>query len=82
MADTRPNLRASMTIPTKSRRGGHRWSPKGELHPMAELTEAKVRSIRHELMGGASRIAVAAAYNVTPRTIRAIAERTRWGHVE
>lgn len=61
---------------------GGGWNPKGELHPMAVLTADKVRDIRRELLNGASRVGLANAFGITPRTVRAIAERTRWGHVE
>lgn len=63
---------------TKGRRGGTTWHPAGGLNPNAILNETKVRSIRAELMNGVSRRGLAEAHGVTPRTIRSIAEGTRW----
>jgi hypothetical protein len=72
-----------MTTSKLKRRNPHpaTWIPRGELHPMAILTEDKVRDIRRQLLAGVARSALAHAHGVTPRTIRAVHERQTWQHI-
>jgi DNA invertase Pin-like site-specific DNA recombinase len=58
-----------------------RWFPTGSDNPAAILNEADVRLLRQRLRGGESRAALAREFNITPRTVRSVAERTRWAHI-
>lgn len=59
----------------------HGTSPAGSRNAMAKLTEYGVANIRAMSVGGMSRAAIAAHYNVSRATVDYILSRRTWKHV-
>jgi hypothetical protein len=63
-------------------RGLRKGAPPGERHPLAKMTEAKVRELRQWYAeGNISMLALASMYGICPSTCREIIRRRTWKHV-
>lgn len=56
----------------------HGTTRKGQMHPMAKLTEAQVRNIR---ISTGSNTAIARAYGVSNQLVSRIRKREIWKHI-
>jgi predicted DNA-binding protein (UPF0251 family) len=57
-------------------------APPGADHPQAKLTDDDVRAIRVLRAQGAKRADLSKQFGVSERTVAAVVNRSRWGHVE
>lgn len=60
---------------------GRHFSPPGELHPNALLTESSVRMIRAHWEAGRTQISISKEFGVSNGTVRAVVVRQTWNHV-